>query len=311
MISDALGLALNIITIGVTSLWVSIILMSAITSFRIKYLASFSAGIRANLLWSIVMLPWITAVASIFLLLAPELFQLRITWISSLVHWHHAYIFHVVSWHGALLIIFSSTFLLVSIGKLASAVRSSSQLSQLDYFSVSEELEDGSWLIDSDTRQAFTAGLFQPRSYITHGLRDNLSEESLAIVQQHELAHKRRRDPLRKYVFSLFASFLPKTIGKQLNNAFSLALEQLADHSALSSVHDKTLVSRTILEVARLNIQERGDANLSAASCGFTSNALQSRIRYLLDGEPMKAFPYFKLVVLTLVMIAVCTLSVV
>ena len=46
MISDALGLALNIITIGVTSLWVSIILMSAIPSLGIKYLASFSAGIR-------------------------------------------------------------------------------------------------------------------------------------------------------------------------------------------------------------------------------------------------------------------------
>lgn len=310
MIFDSLGLALNVITIGVTSLLVAIFLLSALTAFGLNYLTSFSAGIRARLLWAIVILPWIIAVASIFLLLAPELFQFRLNWLSSFIHWHHAAIFHIFSWHGALLLVFCITFLLVSITKLSSAVRSSSQLSQLDYFSVSDELGSGMLLVHSDTPQAFTAGLFNPRSYITHGLRDKLSEESLAIVQQHELAHKRRRDPLRIYVFSLLVSFFAKTIGKRLNDAFSLALEQLADQSALRSVRDKTSVSRTILDVARLNNQECGTAGLSAVNCGFTSNALQLRIRYLLDGEPPKAFPYFKLVISTLVMITVCTLSV-
>ena len=310
MIFNALGLTLNIFTIGVTSLWVSIALISVVASFLLRYLNSFNAGSRARLLWSIVVLPWIVAIASIVLLLAPEVSQYRIEWLNSLFHWDHAYIFNILSWHGALLIVFLTSFLIVSITKLTSAVQSSSKLSQLDYFLDSGEFEGGAILIGADTPQAFTAGLFSPRSYITTGLRNKLSEESLAVVQRHEFAHKLRRDPLRKYSFSLLAAFFPKTMGKRLNSTFSLALEQLADRSALRATSDKTLVSKTILQVARLNNQKQHRAGLSAVNCGFTSNVLQSRIRYLLDDEQVKAFPTFKVVASTLMMIAVCTLSV-
>ena len=310
MIVNAFGLALNVITIGVTSFWVTIFLISAFASFGLRYFNSFNAGSRARLLWSVVMLAWLVAVASILLLLAPEIFQYRGDWLNSLIHLHHANVFYLASWHGALLVIFSSMFLIVSMSKLASAIKLNSQLGQLDYFSVSEELDCGTLLVDSDTPQAFTAGLFYPRSYITHGLRNRLSEESFAIVQQHELAHLRRRDPLRKYVFSLLASFFPKSVGTRLNEAFSLALEQLADQSALNSVRDKTLVSRTILDVARLNSRKFSPVGVTVGQRGFRPEALQLRIRYLLEGEPIKPFPFLNLFVSTLVMIVVCTLSV-
>jgi hypothetical protein len=310
MTYDALGLTLNVVTIGIISQWITIVFLSSAGSFCLNYFNSFSANNRSRLLWVSVILPWVTAVASIVLLLAPELFNLKIGSLSSLVHWHHAYVFHIFSWHGALLLVFSLIFLIVSITKFLKAVNNSSQLSQLDYFSVSEELEDGTLLIDSDTSQAFTAGLFKPRSYVTQGLRDSIPEAALAIIQRHELAHKLRRDPLRKFAFSLLASFFPKASGTKLNDAFSLALEQIADQSTISSVHDRTLVSKTILEVARLNNKEQSTAKLPSANCGFTSNALQSRIRYLLDSEPVKAFPIMTLTISTLTMIALCTLSV-
>jgi Zn-dependent protease with chaperone function len=310
MIVDAQGLALNIITIGITSLWVSIALISTLASFTLQLFDSFNANNRARLLWLIVVLPWIVALASVLLLLAPEIYEYRIDWLSSFIHWHHAYVFHIVSWHGALLMIFSTMFLIVSISKLVRAIRTNSRVGQLDFFSVSEQLNCGAFLVDSDTPQAFTAGLFYPRSYITHGLRDKLSKEKLVVVLQHELAHLWRRDPLRKYVFSLLTAFFPGWIGMRFNEAFSLSLEQLADQFALKLVGDKTLVSKTILDVARLNNNEISRAGLSAVECGFASNALQLRIRYLLDGEPMQPFPLVKIVASVLVTIAVSTLSV-
>lgn len=310
MIYNALGLTLNVITIGITSLWVAIVLISILTSFGLRYFNSFDAGIRARLLWSVVLLPWGVAVASIFLLIGPEIFQYRLDWLRSIVHLHHAYAFQIASWHGVLLMIFSGTFLAVSITKFAAALKTSSRLSQLQYFSVSEELNDGIQLIDIESPQAFTAGLFYPRTYITKGLRDVLSEDSFTVVRQHEMAHRLRRDPLRKYTFSLLALFFPKSIGINLNQAFSLSLEQLADQYALKSVGDKTLVSKTILNVARLNTLHDSPTRLSIGACGFTSNSLQLRIRYLLDGDPIMPFPLANLLLFTVAMISVCTLSV-
>jgi hypothetical protein len=318
MISNALGadmsidisIGLNAITIGIASLWVAIAIISILASVGPRYLISFNATKRVRLLWSIVVLPWIVAAVSIVLLLGQEIFEYRIDWLSSFFYLHHGYVFPVLSWHGGSLIIFSAMFLIVSINKFLSAIKTSSQLSQLNYFSVSEELEGGTLLVDSDTPLAFTAGLFYPRSYITHGLKKKLSEQSLLVVQQHELAHVRGRDPLRKHVFSLLALFFPKSVGGRLNDAFSLALEQLADQSALKLVHDKKFVSRTILDVARLNSHVNVSEQLSAMECGFTSNGLHLRIRYLLDGEPNTPFPYFNLVVSALAMIVVCTLTV-
>jgi beta-lactamase regulating signal transducer with metallopeptidase domain len=310
MTFDAFGLTLNVVTIGIISLWIAMVFLSSVGLFCLNYFNAFSAVNRSRLLWVSVVLPWVTAVASVLLLLAPELFELQIGSLSSLIHWHHAYVFHIFSWHGALLLVFSAIFFVVSITKLSRAIRNSLQLSQLDYFSVSEELEDGTLLVGSDTPQAFTAGLLSPRSYITQGLRNSLTVESLAVIQRHELAHKLRKDPLRKFLFSLFASFFPKASGTRLNDAFSLALEQIADQSTISSVHDRTIVSKTILQVARLNNKDQNNTNIPLANCGFTSNALQSRVRYLLDDEPVKPFPITILMVSALTMISLCTLSV-
>jgi Zn-dependent protease with chaperone function len=308
--SVGLSVGLNAIAIGIASLWVAIAIISTFTLIGLGHLNSFNAAIRVRLLWSIVVLPWIVAAVSIVLLLSPEIFEYRIGWLSSIFYLHHGDVFAFFSWHGGPLMIFFAMFLIVSIGKISSAIKTSLKLSQLNYFSVSEELEGGTLLVDSDTQLAFTAGLFYPRSYITHGLRKKLSNESLRIVQQHELAHVHGRDPLRKHVFSLLALFFPKSVGGRLSDAFSLALEQLADQSALKLVQDKKLVSRTILEVARLNSHVSCSTQLSTIECGFTSDALDLRIRYLLDGEPNTPFPYLKLVVSILVMIAVCTLTV-
>jgi Zn-dependent protease with chaperone function len=310
MIFDGWGLALNSLTIGVTSFWLALFLIASLVSMNRETSYHFDATSRMRLLWCAVALPWLGAVASILLLLAPEILALRIDWITSLAHWHHAYTFNIISWHGAVLIAFTATFVIVSLTKLARAIRTGSRLSQLDYFSVSEQLEDGAMVIDSDKPHAFTAGLFNPRSYISSGLREQISARSLTVVQQHELAHLRRRDPLRKYLFSLLASFFPRSVEKQFNDALSLALEQLADDASSQAVNDRTLVSKTILEIARLERRDQGTVALSPVKCGFASNALEMRIRYLLDDEKGKPFPYLMFFASALILIALCTLSV-
>ena len=310
MVFDSAGLALNILTIGVTSLWIIVALLSVLYSFGLRYLNGFSALNQSLLLWAAALVPWFVAGASAFLLLAPELLDIQFGSLSNYIHWHHVNVFHILSWHGVLLLLFCALFLVVSTTKLLSAMRTHSNLRQLDYFSLLQELDGGALLIDSDTPQAFTAGIWSPRSYLTVGLRNMLSKEALSIVQEHELSHQRRRDPLQKYVFSLLCSIYPKAMGVRLNDAFSLALEQCADQSALRVIGDKTLVSKTILQVAKLNNTRAGSGLVSPAKCGFTSNAITLRIQYLLGTEPTKSFPLIPLSISTLLMIAVCTMSV-
>lgn len=56
---------------------------------------------------------------------------------------------------------------------------------------------DGAWVIDEDRAQAFCAGLFRPRVYLSTGALDLLDAPALAAVLAHERQHATRHDPLR------------------------------------------------------------------------------------------------------------------
>jgi hypothetical protein len=55
----------------------------------------------------------------------------------------------------------------------------------------------GAWVIEDDRPQAFCAGLWRPRVYISTGALRLLDGEAAMAVLAHERHHARRRDPLR------------------------------------------------------------------------------------------------------------------
>jgi Zn-dependent protease with chaperone function len=310
MIFGHWGLSLNILAIGVLSFCVSILLVALVAALSNDLSTRFEAKSRLRILWCGVALPWLVSISSIGLLIFPELFQLPTTWLTSFVHWHHVYHFPIYSWHGATLILSSSVFCFLFLSKLLKALRTNTQLDKLEYFVTKSRLPDGCFLIESHQLKAFTSGFFHPRSYITTGLRDQLTQQETEVVQQHELAHLKKADPLRKYFFALFASFFPDAIQRYLVETFSLALEQLADDTVLQKINDNTLISKTILKVVRLSKDNNNLHRSPPTHCHFASHPLELRIRYLLSDDKGESFPLILFILFTSLMITISTLSV-
>lgn len=299
MILGNWGLTLNILSMFFVSFCSTIILISGVIPLISAQLHRFTSNAKRRILWGIGMLPWLVSLVCVGLVLLPELLLSNKAWSSSFAHWHHIYQFELFSWHSASLIIFCPVLFAVYLAKLITILKTNRQLHQLDFFMEKTGCVHGLTVIESEQRQAFTSGLFRPRSYITRGLLDHLTQQELAVVAHHELAHARKRDPLQKLIFALVIAFFPRPITKQLNDAFSLATEQTADESVLRTVNDETFISQTILNVSRLRNQFV-DANIQPSACHFSAHPLTLRIRYLLNENKGRSFPvllFFSLVI--------------
>lgn len=309
MIGGNWGLTFNILSIVFVGLYSSLCLISLVVYLASNQLNRFTAKVRLRLLWCVGILPWFVSFICVGLQILPELTPIGETWFSFFVHWHHIYNFEILSWHGASLFIFSMVFISVCLTRLLKAIKANKQLDQLDFFVKTSCSERGLTIIESRQHQAFTSGLFRPRSYITSGLRDQLTRQEMLVVSQHELAHAKTRDPLRKFSFSLFAAFFPKFIAQQLNDRFALALEQIADESVLLTGNDETVISKTMLKVSSLRSQFSG-VTMSPSNCHFSAHPLSLRIQYLLRDNKGQPFPFALFFSFAITLTLLSTLSV-
>ncbi|AGS40126.1 hypothetical protein CYCME_1808 [Cycloclasticus zancles 78-ME] len=310
MILGDWGLALNILTIAILSVCFTVFLMSLFINRLEGLLLRFDASSRSLLLWFIVILPWFVSCACVAVLVFPELFIWKTLPFTSPLHWHHIYTFPLVSWHGATLVLFSFLCLFLMLTKLLKALKITSHLNQLKDFLNPATLPNGCVLIESQEISAFTSGFFRPQAYITRGLCDLLSKEESFIVQQHELAHAKYAHPLKKYIFSLFALFFPQRVENKLNDSYALSLEQLADDTVLKQTLDVTLISKTILRVVRLQGGVRVNQREFIADCAFTAHPSALRIKYLLNDNKGRSFPYLFVFISTLTVLAINSFSV-
>lgn len=94
-------------------------------------------------------------------------------------------------------------------------------------------------IVPDATVFAFTNGLLRPRVVLSHGLVDNLDDGQLEAVLRHELAHARRRDPLRILIARSLARALalvpaaPRSL-----DAYLCRLELAADRSVVREMGD-------------------------------------------------------------------------
>ncbi len=138
---------------------------------------------------------------------------------------------------------------------------------------------------------ALTVGVLRPRVVVSDTLRQRLPQPLLRAVLEHEAAHQRRGDVLRKAVASVFALLHWPTVRRRLLDDLSLACEQAADAEAAGRLQDPLLVADAILAVERLTASHGPEAFRFAAA--FGGPHLTARVEELLHpSDPVAAIKF-------------------
>ena len=169
---------------------------------------------------------------------------------------------------------------------------------------MSSQQADGTLLLDADTPAAFTAGLGNPRFFLTRPLLEALSPEEYEVIRLHELAHVRRRDPLRKTVFQLLSGFFPGSVARALNSHMNTAIEQSADMSVANAIPDHALIARVLWKVRRLTLSAEHRRGTTFSLCHFGLDNVDQRIGYLLSDSRGRGLP-LAVAALTLFMLSI------
>lgn len=136
-------------------------------------------------------------------------------------------------------------------------------------------------IVNSRRPLSFTAGVLRSEVYVSSGLLHALPNDVLAIVFEHEWAHVRRRDGLRKTIARLFAIAHFPGMRARLLGDLELASEQACDEEAAGRTGDRVRVAEAIVAVARM--AEDAPSEIRGVSSAFGASHVVERVQALLD----------------------------
>lgn len=93
------------------------------------------------------------------------------------------------------------------------------------------------------------AGILRPRVLLSEAAQSVLSDNELRTALQHEVAHVRRRDNLKK----LFLRFVAFPGMKDLETAWLEYTEMAADHAAVSTVAEALDLAAALIKLSKIN----------------------------------------------------------
>jgi Zn-dependent protease with chaperone function len=131
--------------------------------------------------------------------------------------------------------------------------------------------------LDTADAAAFTVGWWNPRVFITAGLRGACSPRELDCILLHERGHRRRRDNVRLLVARLLSQPLPRRCSQAMLEDLKLCCEKASDQFAARAVAPEA-VAAALLQVARL--QGRG---AQPGVLAFAGSHIEQRVRALLE----------------------------
>lgn len=292
-----------LLTMGILSLCIPSLL---------RLLQKFSPAARREWLWYLVATPVLTAVILVLVTLLPS-FTYEQGWSIDHCHFHGDSHNHICWFHPA-------DFQFMSLwGGLATALLLATGIAAFQisthfwrYYMTARSLLEFSEItpahyrqLDSDLPSAFTLGLWRPQRIISRTLARQLPKESLEIVLMHENAHILRRDPLQLWLFHGLTHLWPAKTRTQLRMSFVLAVEQQADAYVAHYVADRALIASTLVTVHRLTAHHMPRLE-TLPVCAFGANALELRVRHLLDDTPGANVPRRRLLMATSVLICLC-----
>jgi Zn-dependent protease with chaperone function len=135
-------------------------------------------------------------------------------------------------------------------------------------------------LIAAQAPISFSAGTLRPAVYVSSGLLTAAPPGVVSIILEHERAHVRRRDGLRKLLASLFCvAHLPATRARVLAD-LSLACEEACDAEAAERSGDRLDVADAIVAAERVLAP---GPPLGAYASPFRGSNVAARVEALLE----------------------------
>jgi Zn-dependent protease with chaperone function len=151
----------------------------------------------------------------------------------------------------------------------------------------------GAWFeMESECPLVFTLGWWQPRIYVSTGLRAACSPEDMEIILQHERAHQERRDNLRLLVARLCCAILPGPLARRVLADLQVVTEEACDFRAAERF-GAVSVAQTLLKVKRLLMMHPSAVPQEAMA--FAERDVEIRIKALLRAAGRVALPAWQL----------------
>ena len=212
MIQGPLAVTLNVLEITILTFVVANIVISAVVSVFSPSLLKIQVSSRKALLWLVVLLPWLVgmAIAAYFLngYFTSSIFETEL----GNAHWHHMEVFTWLSWHGIVMLSALAFSLYLVINKAIQFFRHRMDLSLLT--SMSTLKDAGYYEVATQDASAFTAGFIRKKCFVTEGLLKEVESRELGVILQHEKAHAKNNDPLKKWLFQYIQCLLCKASGE-------------------------------------------------------------------------------------------------
>jgi Zn-dependent protease with chaperone function len=270
------------------------------TSLGLSLLFSISLLLGRPLLRS--MGPWVERRAATAALVLPPLLALGLVTVlataSAVALWAgtdhclpHPHHLHLCLRHGAAwasqpwalcLVISVATFVTVraslSIWAHLAAQRAASRLRRLG----APLGKRACYLVPSDERFAFTAGLISPAVILSSAAWEALEPEQREAILAHELTHVAHGDLWRRAVLWFAASFGAPYLASRALRIWELAAERICDRQAARAVDRPSTVASAMLALVRT-----GPTRLAPEGAVFAAgNHVPERIESLLRDEP-------------------------
>ena len=147
--------------------------------------------------------------------------------------------------------------------------------------------------------EAFSAGIFTPKTYISSSMYKKLSKKELRAVLLHEEMHRRDHDPLQKIIVEFCTNILGlPPLQKFFTNSFALLCELTADAYAQQKLGSRVPIVKAIAAVITL-----GRNNLAL---NYFANT-PGRIEVLTDNKNFSAIRLMLLLVFSITTIGIST----
>jgi hypothetical protein len=152
------------------------------------------------------------------------------------------------------------------------------------------------WRISRPVPALTAAGVLRPRVLMSGAAEFLLTPKELQTALQHELAHVRRRDNLKK----LLLRFVAFPGMAALETSWLEATEMAADDAAVSSVGEALDLAAALIKLSRVRSSER-PAELTAALMHSPAGLMNARVERLIAWEEgrkiqvPRCFPWYGL----------------
>jgi len=285
MIEGILAVFLNVMTIAVIAFCIANVSVSFIISLLAQKFLAMQVQPRKVVLWLLVTTPWLASLSVSLLFLNGYLSSSAVETEIEYVHWHHMNVFKWLSWHGITLMIGLFFSLYIVAKKFMTLNRHQHDLKSLT--ALSSPFDENVLEIEMSEVIAFTAGFSKRMCFISSGMLRELTHDELTVVIKHEKAHAKNSDPLKKWLFSLFADFFIVSLARRLKLHMTLAMEQLADDAVIDDELTTPFIASTLMKVARLNASY-SPIKSNELVANFGADVLEQRIYFLLGQLDLK-----------------------